>query len=62
MEHGGQYDGYDYSQNRYFYFEHAGEENNFVVDKTNLSVIKSEENHCEMAQSAETNYLIEKTY
>jgi hypothetical protein len=27
----------------------------------NLSVIKSDENHCEMAQSAETNDLIEKT-
>ncbi len=41
MEHGGQYDGYDYSQNRYLRFEHADQEDNFVIDKTNLSVIKS---------------------
>ncbi len=43
------------------HFEHAGQEDNFVVDKTNISVIKSDENHCEMAQSAETNHLIETT-
>ncbi len=42
-------------------FEHAGQDNNFVVDKTNLSVIKTDENHSEMAWSAETNDLIEKT-
>jgi hypothetical protein len=60
MEHGGQDDGYDYSQNCYLHFEHAGQDDNFVVDKTNLSVIKSDENHCEMAQSAETNDLIAK--
>ena len=62
MEHGGQDDEYDFLQNRYLHFEHAGQDNNFVVDKTNLSVIKSDEKHCEMTQSAETNYLIEKTY
>jgi hypothetical protein len=61
MEHGGQDNGYDYLQNRYLNFEHAGQEDNFVVDKMNLSFIKSDENHCEMAQSAETNDLIEKT-
>jgi hypothetical protein len=61
MEHGGQDDGYDYLKTRYLHFEHAGQEDNFVVDKMNLSVIKSDENHCEMAQSAETNDLIEKT-
>jgi hypothetical protein len=61
MEHGGQDDEYDYLQNHYLHCEHAGQEDNFVDDKTNLSVIKSDENHCEMAQSGETNDLIEKT-
>jgi hypothetical protein len=61
MEHGGQDDGYDYSQNHYLNFEHAGRDHNFVFDKTNISVIKSDENLCEMARSAETNDLIEKT-
>jgi hypothetical protein len=61
MEHGGQDDGYDYLQNRYLHFEHAGQDDNFVVDKTNLSVVKSDENYCEMAQSVETNDLIEKS-
>jgi hypothetical protein len=61
MEHGGQDDEYDYSQNRYLHFEHAGQYNNFIVNKMNLSVIKSDVNHCEMARSAETNHLIEKT-
>jgi hypothetical protein len=51
VEHGGQDDGYDYLQNRYLHFELAGQDNNFVVEKTNLSVIKSDENHCKMAQS-----------
>ncbi len=61
MEHGGQDDGYDFLQNHYLHFEHAGQGNNFVVDKTNLSVIKSDENHCRIARLAETNDLIEKT-
>jgi hypothetical protein len=60
-EHGGQDDGYNYLQNHYLHFEHAGQDDNFVVYKTNLSVIKSDENHCEMAHPAETNYLIDKT-
>jgi hypothetical protein len=60
MEHGGQDDGYDYLQNCYLHFEHAGRDDIFNVDKTNLSFIKSDENHCEMAQSAETNDLIEQ--
>ncbi len=42
MEHGGQDDGYDYLRNHYLHFEHAGWDDNFVVDKTNLSVIKSD--------------------
>jgi hypothetical protein len=37
-------------KNGYLHFEHAGQDNNFVVDKTNLSVIKFDENHCEMTQ------------
>ncbi len=57
MVHGGQGDGYDYSQNCFLHFEHAGQDDNFVVDKTNISVIKSDENHFEMARSAETNDL-----
>jgi hypothetical protein len=57
MEHGGQDDGYEYLQNDYLHVE----PDNFAVDKTNLSVIKSDENHCKMAQSAETNDLIENT-
>ncbi len=61
MEHGGQDDEYDYLQNCYLHFAYAGQDDNFVVDKTNLSVIKSDENHSEMARSAETNDLIEKT-
>jgi hypothetical protein len=52
-------DGYDYLQNHYLHFEHAGQDYNFVVNKKNL-VIKSDENHCEMARSAETNDLFEK--
>jgi hypothetical protein len=61
MEHGGQDNGCDYLQYRYLHFKHAGQDDNFVVDKTNLSVIKSDENHCQMTRSAETNDLIEKT-
>jgi hypothetical protein len=49
MEYGGQDDEYDYLQNLYLHFEQAGRDNNFVADKMNLSVIKSDENHCEMA-------------
>jgi hypothetical protein len=61
LEHGDQDDGYDFLQNCYLLFEHAGQEDNVVVDKTNLSVIKSDKSHCETAQTAETNNLIEKT-
>jgi hypothetical protein len=49
MEHGGQDDKCDCLQNRYLHFEHAGRDDNFVVDKMNPSVIKSDENHCELA-------------
>jgi hypothetical protein len=61
MEHDGQDDAYDYLQNRFLHFEHAGRGDISVVDEMNLKVIKSDENHCEMAQSAEINDLIEKT-
>jgi hypothetical protein len=62
VEHGGQDGEYDYLQNCYLYFEHACQDDNFIVDKMNLSVIKSDENHCRMPRSAETNDLIEKTH